>query len=208
MLAFALRDAGWNLRQDIIWHKPNPMPESVTDRCTKSHEYIFLLSKSNRYYYDYKAIMQTAINPEDDIRRMTQQKESNKSNPTDTVNGLRPKKNWNGSTFDKGKTGEMMQTRGGMRKSGNIERKPGSARGCPDDSGSNVCSSVPWEGDKANKRSVWTITSKPFKEAHFATFPPDLIIDPVKAGCRGRWNCSRSIHWIRHYRYCCTGIEP
>jgi site-specific DNA-methyltransferase (adenine-specific) len=62
MLAFALRDAGWYLRQDIIWHKPNPMPESVKDRCTKSHEYIFLLSKSANYCFDYKALQEPAVN--------------------------------------------------------------------------------------------------------------------------------------------------
>ena len=60
MVAFALRSSGWYLRQDIIWHKPNPMPESVRDRCTKSHEYIFLMSKSQKYYYDYEAIQETA----------------------------------------------------------------------------------------------------------------------------------------------------
>lgn len=182
MVAFALRSAGWYLRQDIIWHKPNPMPESVTDRCTKSHEYIFLLSKSPKYYYDYKSIMTDSLNPQDDIRRISQQKQSNKSNPDAKVNGLRPRDNWNGSSFDTGKTGEMKSTRGG-RKSGNIERKTGAERGCPEGSGSNVCGSVPWEGSKSNKRSVWTVTTKPLKEAHFATFPQDLITDCIKAGC-------------------------
>ncbi|MES3018185.1 MAG: site-specific DNA-methyltransferase [Bacteroidota bacterium] len=159
MVAFALRANGWYLRQDIIWSKPNPMPESVTDRCTKAHEYIFLLSKSNKYYYDAESIKVVAKNPEDDLRRMRQQKSENKYAATETLNGLRP------------------------RKSGNKERKSGSDRGCPEGTGSNVCSSVPWEGTKANKRSVWTVTTKPFKEAHFATFPEDLIVDCIKAGC-------------------------
>lgn len=159
MVAFALREAGWYLRQDIIWAKPNPMPESVTDRCTKSHEYLFLLTKSSTYYFDADSIKTEAKNSKDDYRRITQQKEANKSNPDDYVNGLRP------------------------RKSGNIERKTGAERGCPEDSGSNVCSSVPWEGMKANKRSVWFINSIPYNEAHFATFPPDLIVDCIKAGC-------------------------
>jgi DNA modification methylase len=163
MVAFALRSSGWYLRQDIIWAKPNPMPESVTDRCTKSHEYIFLLSKSNKYYYDHAAIMQDVKTSS--VERLMQDVE-----------------NQNGSTFDKGKTGEMMETRGG-RKSGNKERKQGVDRGCPENTGSNVCGSVPWEGMKANKRSVWTVTTKPFKEAHFATFPEDLIVDCIKAGC-------------------------
>ena len=159
MAAFALRASGWYLRQDIIWHKPNPMPESVTDRCTKSHEYIFLFSKSKKYFYDAGAIKQIAINPESDLRRANQQKWDNRSAPTEIKNGLRP------------------------LKSGNLKRKTGIERGCPENSNSNVCGSVPWEGIKANKRSVWTVTTKPFTEAHFATFPQDLIVDCIKAGC-------------------------
>lgn len=181
MAAFALRSAGWYLRQDIIWHKPNPMPESVTDRCTKSHEYIFLLSKSSKYYYNHSAIMQdVAISS---VSRLQQDIENQTgSNRVPGKSNGNMKASWNGSSFDKGKTGEMMETRGG-RKSGNKERKNGSERGCPENSGSNVCGSVPWEGMKANKRSVWTVTTKPFSEAHFATFPQDLIIDCIKAGC-------------------------
>lgn len=182
MAAFALRSAGWFLRQDIIWHKPNPMPESVTDRCTKSHEYLFLLSKSPKYYYDQVAIMQdVALST---VNRVNQDIESQQGSfvPGKTNGLIKAKVSWNGSTFDNGKTGEMRETRGG-RKSGNKERKPGSERGCPENTGSNVCASVPWEGMKANKRSVWTVTTKPFKEAHFATFPEDLIVDCIKAGC-------------------------
>lgn len=159
MVAFALRKDGWYLRQDIIWHKPNPMPESVTDRCTKSHEYIFLLSKESKYYYDAKSIKTQAKDPEDNIRRLNQQTWDNKNTPDQLRNGIRP------------------------RKSGNLERKTGEERGCPEDSTSNVCGSVPWEGTMANKKSVWTVTTKPFKEAHFATFPEDLIVDCIKAGC-------------------------
>lgn len=159
MLAFALRADGWYLRQDIIWSKLNPMPESVTDRCTKSHEYLFLLSKEPQYYYDAESIKTIAFNPKDDERRFNQQTWDNKNAPDSLKNGLRP------------------------RKSGNKKRINGVERVCPVDSGSNVCSSVPWEGVKANKRSVWTVTPMPFKEAHFATFPPDLIVDCIKAGC-------------------------
>lgn len=162
------------------------MPESVTDRCTKSHEYIFLLSKSQKYYYDYLSIMQDSKDPQDDIRRMSQQKDSNKSMPDKMKNGLRPK-NWNGSSFDTGKTGEMKSTHGHTRNSGNKERKSASERGVPINSNGStdgdVAGSVPWEGMKANKRSVWTVTTKPFKEAHFATFPENLIVDCIKAGC-------------------------
>ena len=163
MLAFALRADGWFLRQDIIWHKPNPMPESVTDRCTKSHEYLFLLTKSPKYYYDAEAIKSEAKNPADDYRRMNQQRDVNKSAPDELKNGIR------------------------VRKSGNKERKPASARGVPgDDTGKttgDVAGSVPWEGTKANKRSVWTVTTKPFRDAHFATYPPELIEPCVLAGC-------------------------
>jgi DNA modification methylase len=100
-VAFALQADGWYLRQDIIWHKPNPMPESVKDRCTKAHEYIFLLSKSERYYFDAGAIGEMAI-----------------------------------------------------------------------------------DGTMKNKRSVWSVQTKPFSGAHFATFPPDLVEPCIKAGSR------------------------
>ena len=102
-VAFALQQDGWYLRQDIIWHKPNPMPESVRDRCTKAHEYIFLLSKNVKYYYDHEVIKEDCI-----------------TNDNYT---------------------------------------------------------------KKNKRSVWTVTTKPFKGAHFATFPMDLIEPCILAGC-------------------------
>lgn len=189
MLAFALRADGWYLRQDIIWHKPTSMPESVTDRCTKNHEYIFLLSKSKTYYYDHVAIMQQAKNPADDVRRRDASSWDDKTAPTEFVNGLRPRENWKGSTFDKGKTGRVMdEYRNGVRKSGNKERKSGAERGCPENTGSNVSSNVPWEGTMANKRSVWTVTPRAFTEAHFATYPPELIVDCIKAGT-SEWGC-------------------
>lgn len=81
MLAFALRKLGWYLRQDIIWHKPNPMPESVSDRCTKSHEYIFLMSKSDKYYFDAESIKTESFDPEDTKRRFLDQSEDNKNRP-------------------------------------------------------------------------------------------------------------------------------
>ena len=135
MVAFALRADGWYLRQDIIWHKPNPMPESVTDRCTKSHEYIFLLSKSQKYYYDQDAIREPH------------------------------KRLW-----DESNGGNMADT--GHKKSGKIETKNTHPNGYP----------MPNELG-ANKRSVWTVTTKPYSEAHFATYPEDLIVDCIKAGC-------------------------
>jgi DNA modification methylase len=129
-VAFALQADGWYLRQDIIWHKPNPMPESVRDRCTKSHEYIFLLSKNPKYYYDNEAIKEDA-------------KSAGKK-----------------SDGFKGRQGgaEYHATGGGIGSEEKIY-------------------------NKKNKRSVWTITTKPYKEAHFATFPTDLIEPCVLAGC-------------------------
>lgn len=126
-VAFALQDDGWYLRQDIIWHKPNPMPESVRDRCTKAHEYIFLLSKGPRYYFDSEAIRETAV------------------------------KGASGSTFNSGKTAAHQAGR-----SSDKDRE---------------------EDGRRNRRSVWTVSTKPFKGAHFATFPPDLIEPSILAGC-------------------------
>ena len=132
MLAFALRADGWYLRQDIIWHKPNPMPESVKDRCTKSHEYLFLLSKNKNYYYDHESIKEKAVG-----ERWGGNNPINMDNTKDTNNtfsGLtRPRK--------------MVY-------------------------------------DKRNKRSVWKITNRPYKGAHFATFPPDLVKPCILAGSR------------------------
>jgi DNA modification methylase len=134
MLAFALRADGWYLRQDIIWHKPNPMPESVKDRCTKSHEYIFLLSKSQKYYYNYEAILEDA----------------------------------------KHESGMRYQYAFGGAKSASLSRE-GYGQTRP-------IGYRKYDG-KRNKRDVWTVSTKPFKQAHFATFPPDLILPCILAGC-------------------------
>jgi len=126
MLAFALRADGWYLRQDIIWHKPNPMPESVRDRCTKAHEYIFLLSKSKYYYYDNEAIKE-------------------------------PAKDWGTRDRTNGKyhnPGTGLQPHSGLTKS----------------------------YTKRNKRSVWSVNKKPYKGAHFATYPEELIEPCILAG--------------------------
>jgi len=127
MLAFALRADGWYLRQDIIWHKPNPMPESVQDRCTKAHEYIFLLSKSSKYYYDHESIK-------------------------DPV-----KQDWGTRDRTDGKyhnEGSGLQPHSGLEKS----------------------------YETANKRSVWTVNTKPYAGAHFAVFPTELIEPCIMAG--------------------------
>ncbi|WP_341893761.1 site-specific DNA-methyltransferase [Ferrovibrio terrae] len=156
MVAFALRADGWYLRQDIIWAKPNPMPESVRDRCTKSHEYLFLLSKSERYHFDQNAIAEAVA-----------------GDPN------APRNRWDTKDYDV--PGQKPQKR--LARSGNKVRKPGSARGCPDGSPSNVCGSVPWEGITRNKRSVWSVATSPLKESHFATFPADLVEPCILAGC-------------------------
>jgi DNA modification methylase len=145
MVAFAIRSAGWYLRQDIIWHKPNPMPESVTDRCTKAHEYIFLLSKSNRYYYDYEAVSEPATYV--GIVGMG-------------AGGFKDPKNYNGKHKNLEITGRKNHTVHEKRANGET-----------------------FFSETRNKRSVWTITTKPYSEAHFATFPEDLIVDCIKAGC-------------------------
>lgn len=133
MLAFALRADGWYLRQDIIWHKPNPMPESVQDRCTKAHEYIFLLSKSQKYYYDSESIKEEA-NPD---------------------NAKRYEYGFGGP-----KNEALADTKFGATKPiGNRE----------------------YDGQR-NKRSVWTVTTKPYEGAHFAVFPQDLIEPCIMAG--------------------------
>jgi DNA modification methylase len=137
MLAFALRADGWYLRQDIIWHKPNPMPESVTDRCTKAHEYIFLLSKGPRYYYDSGAIKEPFA--------------------TD------PKENYPARA----------------KITGRGDQGAADARGMDRDKSGGF----PPNGDKRNKRSVWTVNTKPFKGAHFAVFPTALIKPCILAGC-------------------------
>lgn len=165
-VAFALQADGWYLRQDEIWNKPNPMPESVTDRCTKAHEYIFLLSKSPKYYFNQDAIKEPVKHGT--VLRLDQKIEDQKI------------EDQKGSNRVPGKTNGTMKA---VRKSGNKERKEGIERGCPEGTGSNVCGNVPWEGDTANKKSVWTITTKPNKEAHFAVFPPEIPEICIKAGC-------------------------
>jgi DNA modification methylase len=124
LLAFALRDAGYYLRQDIIWAKPNPMPEPVKDRCVKAHEYIFLFSKSRRYYFDHEAIQEPAKYAGDNRGARGDSRRGTKMNSMS------------------GRTGEMR-----------------------------------------NKRDVWTVTTKPYKGAHFATFPVELITPCILAGC-------------------------
>ena len=128
MLAFALREAGWYLRQDIIWHKPNPMPESVTDRCTKSHEYIFLLSKSDKYYFNHLAIKEQGVTPA-------------------------------GTKGAKGSVERQNQF--------GVNARPPEYK--------------IYDGMR-NKRDVWSVNVRPYKGAHFATYPIALIEPCILAG--------------------------
>lgn len=180
MLAFALRADGWYLRQDIIWNKPNPMPESVTDRCTKSHEYIFLLSKSQKYYYDHESI-KTPIQ-DATVQRMLQQIENQKGSDR-----VPEKTNGTMKAVGPGRNPRPSDSRGGNQGSTN-GIKAYNHRGTGDKKLTNHSKNFDQNGQLigdgyANKKSVWTVTTKPFKEAHFATFPQDLIIDCIKAGC-------------------------
>ena len=175
-VAFALQQDGWILRQDIIWHKPNPMPESVRDRCTKSHEYLFLFAKQQRYYFDQDAIKVPL--KDTSVARLIQDVE-----------------NQEGSARVPGKTnGTMKAVRFGGNKQcpdtrlqSGKEWKPTMAGGDTkiskghsgyfDKDGKPLC------GSKANKKSVWTVPTRGYKGAHFATFPPQLIEPCILAGC-------------------------
>lgn len=164
-LAFALQDDGWYLRQDIIWHKPNPMPESTRDRCTKSHEYLFLLSKSPRYFYDQDAIKEPVALSS--IVRMAQDLEQQRG--SDRVPGKA-----NGPM-------KAVRSRRDSFKRENSKREqaiPGQSMGThrPDRKESDYAMNT------RNKRSVWTVPTQGFKGAHFATFPPDLIRPCILAG--------------------------
>jgi DNA modification methylase len=164
MLAFALRADGWYLRQDIIWSKPNPMPESVQDRCTKAHEYLFLLSKGPRYHFDQDAIAEPISAAS--VARLSQNVEAQA-----------------GSDRVPGKTNGAMKAVG--RGGRNAFRGQGADRdgeGGPANRDGRDMRDV-GTGATRNKRSVWDIATQPFKEAHFATFPPALVEPCILAGC-------------------------
>lgn len=141
MLAFALRADGWYLRQEIIWQKPNPMPESVTDRCTKAHEQIFLLSKSPRYFFDSEAIKEPALSGPP----------GNKTHRSATAHA---------------EGDEKHRTKAGLSDYAARARARADAG----------------EPELRNRRSVWTVATRPYKGAHFATFPPALIEPCILAG--------------------------
>lgn len=174
MLAFALRADGWYLRQDIIWSKPNPMPESCKDRCTKSHEYIFMLTKSDKYYYDQEAILEP-VSPNTHARLKggtDHQKGSDRAYGGTRHNG--PMKAVGRKVADSGV---------GWGKA--TENAPGDNRMRPSrvKNNSSFDAAMAVMPEKRNKRSVWTITPQAFKEAHFATFPEELPYTCILAGC-------------------------
>lgn len=158
-IALALQADGWYLRQDIIWHKPNPMPESVTDRCTKSHEYLYLLSKGQRYYFDAAAIREPVT--------------GNSHSRGDGVNPKAKRKSPAGWDTSKGAGGH-----GSIHKH---RREKIDIRSKQNESFSAAVSGLV---DTRNKRSVWTIATQPYSEAHFATFPTTLIEPCILAGSR------------------------
>lgn len=188
MVAFALRSDGWWLRQDIIWQKPNPMPESVpesvTDRCTKSHEYIFMLTKSARYYFDAEAIKEPIT--DSSIARLSQDVDSQE-----------------GSDRVPGKTkGKMKAVRfgGNKQESGGYNSRlysgkewnpaqGGGGNGFKGHSGNTKADGTTFI--TRNKRDVWTITTKGFSGAHFATFPPEIPELCIKAGTSQKGCCTK-----------------
>lgn len=170
MLAFALRSDGWFLRQDIIWNKPNPMPESVTDRCTKAHEYLFLLSKSAQYFIDPAGMKEPAA-------------------PSSVVRWAQDVEGQRGSDRVPGKTNGAMKAVGGPRSrrdsfkredSKRAEVMPGQTIGTHRSDREEST----WDTAVRNRRSVWTVATRPYKGAHFATFPPALIEPCILAGSR------------------------
>lgn len=157
MLAFSLRADGWYLRQDIIWSKTNPMPEPVQDRCTKSHEYIFLLSKSSHYYYDAEAISEPIADAT--IKRLVQDVEN--------------------------QDGSYTPSKGNVNMKAVFPRFGGSKYGENEDKHFAIYSGKEWKPTgKRNKRDVWQISVQPTREAHFATFPEKLVEPCILAGCR------------------------
>lgn len=157
-VAFALQADGWYLRQDIIWQKPNVMPESVTDRCTKSHEYIFLLTKSPKYFFDNVAIKEPAVGGS--VGRAATFDRSGNA----VADHVLP-----------GQTAAQHRSRPSVKRGG-FNGKTEAMSG----SGQNAFRAVV---ELRNKRSVWTVATRSFKGAHFATFPPELIEPCILAGC-------------------------
>lgn len=228
MVAFALRDAGWYLRSSVIWNKPNPMPESVTDRPSKAHEDIFLFSKSRQYYYDAVAIR---TNPTDaTIQRMSQQIENQKGSsrvPGKTNGNMKavgPGKNIRPNVDTKGgnqgslkgipalpaNRGHVKEHQGFKETWDSMTKEEQGANGANKKSVWSVEDNLStWKWmftnfpkelvqpiydqyleDSFNNTDIWSVSTKPFKEAHFATFPEDLVVDMIKAGTSEHGCCA------------------
>lgn len=199
-VALALQADGWYLRQDIIWHKPNPMPESVTDRCTKAHEYVFLLSKGPRYYFDAAAIAENMA--DSSVARLSQ-------NVDDQTGSDRVPGKTNGAMKAVGGRPQAKRARELAVKHGLTEAHIAAIRSAGVSDAGKALTTTSGAGknrdevarlaaeakaalggyyreflipDQRNKRSVWTVATQPFKEAHFATYPPELIEPCILAG--------------------------
>jgi DNA modification methylase len=155
-VALALQASGWWLRSDIIWHKPNPMPESVTDRPTSAHEHVFLLAKSERYFFDQEAVLEP-VSPNTHAR-LSQDVQNQIGSARAHAGG---------------------KTNGNMKAVGRKMAQPGS--GVKNNTSMDAALAI--MPSARNIRNVWTIATQPFSEAHFATFPPALIEPCIKAGC-------------------------
>lgn len=167
LVAFALRADGWYLRSDIIWSKPNPMPESVTDRPTRAHEYLFLLSKSGRYYYDATAIREP---PSEALLKQVAEGYAGHDTKPYAVNGAQSASGTK-SRIIEGARKKIDKQRGHGRRHDGFNARW------------DALTKKEQQALGSNKRSVWTVATAPFSEAHFATFPPDLIEPCIKAGC-------------------------
>jgi site-specific DNA-methyltransferase (adenine-specific) len=190
MLAFALRADGWYLRQDIIWHKPNPMPESATDRCTRAHEYLFMFSKSSRYYYDAYSIKTP-------LKDKTYTTFGIESSGHGDGSGLVQSENWAKDVkvrapkqwkmpdgWCAGAGGHGSIHRNGRESGKILDKQRGHGRrhaGFYDRWDHMTVEEQQSMG--ANKRSVWTVATAGYDGDHYATFPEALIVDPIKAGC-------------------------
>lgn len=162
-VAFALQDDGWYLRQDIIWNKPNPMPESVTDRCTKAHEYLFLLTKSARYYYDTEAIKEES----------TGQTGLAVSFERETKECLAPGQGYTQHRLGRAAGNKTHKTVAEYERSDSEEHR----------TAAGLLKIADTAYAKRNKRSVWEIATQPYAEAHFATYPEKLVEPCILAGC-------------------------
>lgn len=182
-VAFALQADGWYLRQDIIWAKPNPMPESVQDRCTKAHEYLFLLTKNERYFFDNAAIQEPAET--NDLRRPYTSEGAWQldGRPPEQRHGGEQRDSWKGSEFHTGKTADHQLGRASKNRTHKYtaEYEASDTEEHRTKAGLLKISDIAYP--TRNRRSVWTIPTQPYPDAHFATFPEDLVKPCILAGC-------------------------